>query len=290
MSNKEVILVTGANGLLGRSCCEILSRRASVVAVVRQEPKQKVEGVKYVVGDISLESTFELFPRRVNRIIHLAQSDKFREFPIQAADIFGVNVASTAMLLDYALKAQVKSFVYASSGGVYGSGKNAFKENLAINSQQDLGFYLGSKLCGEILVKNYSAYMNVQVIRPFFMYGKRQKRSMLIPRLVDSVRSHTPITLQGNEGLKINPIHVDDAVRCVVGLIEIDQSLTINVAGARVMSLREVAETIGQELDIMPQFNCQDAIPQDVVGDISLLQKLDLSPCIDFAEGIKEML
>ena len=87
--------------------------------------------MKAVVVDLSSDWKISELPTKIDVIYHLAQSDKFRDFPAGAPDVFQVNINSTAKLLDYAKKTGVKSFIYASSGGVYGNGKNLFwKMNL----------------------------------------------------------------------------------------------------------------------------------------------------------------
>jgi len=80
---------------------------------------------------------------------------------------------------------------------------------------QNLGYYLGSKASSEILVQSYSKEMFVGIIRPFFMYGIGEKRNMLLPRLYDRIDNGEKIYLQGKDGIKINPVHVLDAVSAV---------------------------------------------------------------------------
>jgi nucleoside-diphosphate-sugar epimerase len=84
-------------------------------------------------------------------------------------------------------KSGVGSFIYTSSGGIYGNGNEPFLENTPIVPFGDLGYYLGSKACGEILVQSYANIFQVNVVRPFFLYGPTQKRDMLIPRLFDNI-------------------------------------------------------------------------------------------------------
>src|SRR4030042_288576 len=114
-------------------------------------------------------------PKSIDAVIHLAQSEHFREFPMHAESIFKVNTASTLRLLEYARQAQVKIFVLASSGGIYGHGDEGFREDQPIEAKDDLGFYLGTKLCAEIIAENYSSFMNIVILRFFFIYGPRQR-------------------------------------------------------------------------------------------------------------------
>ena len=53
-----------------------------------------------------------------------------------------MNVSSTQKLLDFAVKNGVKKFVYTSSGGVYGFGKETFLEENEIK----IDYYLLNEL------------------------------------------------------------------------------------------------------------------------------------------------
>jgi UDP-glucose 4-epimerase len=283
------ILITGANGLLGVHAVRQLVAQHQVHALVHSAPLEPVAGVTYHVIDLSGDWSTESLPGALDAVIHLAQSSRFREFPEQAMDVFGVNVASTARLLDYARISGAKHFILASSGGVYGAGDEAFKENAQIPHHGQLGYYLGSKLSGEVLAQNYSSLMNVTVLRFFFMYGKGQKRSMLVPRLIDNVMAGQAITLQGNDGIRINPIHVSDAVAALEHCLELEGSHTFNVAGAQVLSLRDIAGIIGEAVGRDPVFKIEEVESRHLIANIDALSESLIAPRVSFAQGILEL-
>ncbi|SDT90934.1 Nucleoside-diphosphate-sugar epimerase [Geopseudomonas guangdongensis] len=261
-----------------------------VYAVVHSMPARPLPGVIYHKVDLSSDWSPKALPSSIDTVIHLAQSSRFREFPEQAMDVFGVNVASTARLLDYARTAGARHFILASSGGVYGAGDEAFRENSPIPHHGQLGYYLSSKLCAEVLAQNYSSLMNVAILRFFFMYGKGQKRQMLVPRLVDNVLAGNPISLQGEEGIKINPIHVSDAVAALEGCLTLEGSHTFNVAGTQTMSLREIAGVIGQVVGCKPVFKIDASEPRHLIADIGALSESLVVPKVSFAQGIMELI
>src|SRR5207248_610348 len=76
--------------------------------------------------------------------------------------------------------------------------------------------YVATKLAAEVLADAHRALFTVIVLRPFFIYGRAQDRCMLLPRLVDSIRCGRAITLAGRDGMRFNPVHVEDAARAVV--------------------------------------------------------------------------
>lgn len=290
MLSKPKVLVTGANGLLGRNSIQLLCDEYEVYAAVHIMPREPVDHVKYIMLDLSEQWSVEELPSNLDVIIHLAQSSRFREFPEQSPDIFNVNISSTARLLDFAWRTNVKKFVYASSGGIYDSSKTALDEDSSIVAHSQLGFYLGSKLCGEVLVQNYSQLMDVTTLRFFFIYGAGQRRTMLIPRIIDSVSDYTPISLQGNDGLRINPIHVSDAVLAIKKLLKMAGSHTINIAGPSTLPLKKIAETIGDVIGRKPVFDYIGGEPMDLIGDTTAMKRLLHTPQILFKNGIKDLI
>ena len=224
------IIVTGANGLLGRMICQKLSKKNfSIIGIIREKITNPLDDVDYIVTDLSKSNFINLLPKKADFILHLSQSRRFRDFPEYAQDIFSVNVSSTALLLDYAKRSGVKNFLYASSGGVYGKGQKPFSENCQVIPLNNLGYYLGSKVCGEILTQSYSKEFYITIIRPFFIYGKNQNRNMLLPRLMNSIEKKLPIKLEGNDGLRINPIHVEDASSAVLETLNYEKSILLQM-------------------------------------------------------------
>lgn len=284
------ILITGANGLLGSQAVRQLSAQHEVHALVHSPPNEIVPRATYHVIDLAQAHGLEALPAQMDAVIHLAQSARFREFPDQALDVFNVNVGSTARLLDYARRSGAGTFILASSGGVYGAGEEAFKENAPIPQHGQLGYYLASKLCAEVLAQNYASLLNVSVLRFFFIYGKGQKRSMLVPRLVDNVRTGVPITLQGGGGIRINPIHVSDATRALEACLKLTGSHTFNVAGNEVLSIREIAQTIGHVVGCEPVFQVDPSEARHLTANIEAMQTALATPRVAFAQGVRDLL
>lgn len=282
-------LVTGANGLLGRALCNKLSQDWDLYAIVKSKPKNPVDSINYIFLDLSLEFSFDELPFEIDCVVHLAQSNRYKDFPEGASDVFSINVKSTHVLLEYSRRSNVKHFIYASSGGVYEGNKSLLSENSPIREHSKLDCYLGSKVCGEILVQNYSSYFTTSIIRPFFIYGYSQKRNMLLPRLYDNVKNGNSIDISGTEGLKINPIHVEDAVQSVENLLKINKSSIYNLAGPEVLSLCQICNAIRDNLGVEPVFNIIDGSSVNIIADISLMRSELHSPLISLFERIDDL-
>ena len=290
MSESTKILLTGATGLLGKEVVKLLDA-SEIHFLLRGNSCISGNSNSYCYQvDLSENWTTNGLPEKIDAVIHLAQSEHFREFPSKACNIFRVNVESTARLLDYAYRSGAKHFIYASSGGVYGYGSQAFKENAPVVDSGKLGYYLSSKYASEMLVKQYSSLMQVTILRFFFIYGQGQKRSMLLPRLIDRIRRREPINLQGQNGIRINPIHVSDAAKALVASLGVSGNQIFNIAGNEEMSLFEICEIISDQQKIPAIFQRSDTGPNDLIGDVSAMKEKLHVPEIPFDKGIKDLI
>ena len=231
-----------------------------------------------------------MFPENIDVLYYLAQSNKFRDFPDGVSDMLKVNIHAPLKIADWAVKKGVKKFIYASSGGVYRKPDKPVKEFFDINANERNGFYLDSKLSAEILLKNFANMFETFIIaRPFFIYGKKQKKHMLIPRLITNIKESRGIVLSSQDGIKINPIHVEDAAKVFSNMINLKGEFIINVAGKEVFSLREISEVIGEKLNKSPKFEIKKSLQNDLIADISLMTDKLYTPKISFKSGLNDL-
>ena len=282
-------IVTGASGLIGSHLLPSLIDEWEVHATTRRGPVGLRDGVRWHSMDLRAPDT-SVLPDRADAVVYLAQSEHFREFPEKAQAIFDVNVAAVLQFLEYARRSGARTFVLASSGGVYPSSDSGLSEDLEIATRRDLGFYLGTKLCSEILAEQYTPLFTVVMLRFFFVYGPGQAPHMLVPRLVRSVETGTPITLTGQEGIRINPTYVDDAVRATVRSLTLPESHRINIGGPEVVTLRELADTIGGVVGRAPVFAVDAAAqPRHLFADVSKMRNLLHAPTVTLRDGIERL-
>ncbi|MDQ4133756.1 MAG: NAD(P)-dependent oxidoreductase [Actinomycetota bacterium] len=283
------VLVTGATGLLGSSLVPALAEHHHVVAVTRRPPDEP-SGVRWVIHDLRRPSLPGDLPRSIDVVIHLAQGRAFRDFPEQALDTYEVNVASTARLLDWAWRAGARQFILASTGGVYPNTGMPHREDEAVDAASVGNHYAATKLAAEALAHTYESRFSVVVLRPFFMYGRVQERSMLLPRLADTIASGGAISLGGEDGLRFNPIHVSDAARAVAAALAVPGSTVVNLAGPEALSLRDAAEILGARLGREVRFEREGkSPPDDVIGDTARMAALLTEPRTALADVAGEL-
>lgn len=279
------VLVTGATGFVGRHVAAALANDHQVYGISRGGAV--AAGVTSIVGDLALPLNTLDWPV-VDAVVHLAQSSYYASFPTGAADVFAIATGATQALLEYAVRIKARRFVFASTGGLYApSGRAIREEDPTEVAPGPIAHYLACKRAGEIIAVAYAHLISVSTPRIFFCYGPGQAASMLIARLARSVFEGRSIRLQGADGLRLNPIFVTDAAVVIGGLVTSDASGIFNLAGPRVITLREIAEILGQELGRTPVFDvATDGSPASLVADISRLVQMFGPPPTDPREGL----
>jgi UDP-glucose 4-epimerase len=276
------VLVTGANGFVGRRLLETNEGGRQLVALARARGPD-FPAVEWVDHDLTAPLAAARLPEHVDAVVHLAQSRRYREFPEGAPDVFAVNTRSTFELLEYARGAGARSFVYASTGGVYAPRGRPLVETDPVEPSS---FYFGSKYAGELLVRSYGEFFATVILRPFAVYGPGQQR-MLVPTLVERVTSGDVVTVQGDPGLRINPIYVDDAVRAVESALGFSGSGVFNVAGDEAVTVTELVELIGDVAGVRAVVEHVDGESGELVGDNARMREtLGVVPRVSLREGL----
>jgi nucleoside-diphosphate-sugar epimerase len=278
------VVLTGGTGFLGAALIELLAGRGEeVVALVRPgaQPAAR-DGVRWVEQDLAEPLATEALPESVDAVAHLAQSRRYREFPDGAIDVWQINTAMTVALAAYAQRAGARAFTYASSGAVYASGPEPVRET---DAPVPGNFYAASKLAGELAVEPFRALLPAHILRFFFIYGPGQ-RNMFIPGVLGRIRDGQDVTLAGEDGIRVNPVYVDDAATAVAATLELEESQTLNIGGPQVVSLREIAQIGGRLLGSEPSFATADAQP-DLVASIDRMSAVVGAPETGVEEGLR---
>lgn len=252
------VLVTGATGFIGRHL------RLEDMVAPRVDLTQPLTGL----------------PERLDAVVHLAQSRRYREFPDGAGDVVAVNVAATAALADYARRAGARRFVFVSTGGVYGYRDRPAREEDPV---APIGFYQASKYAAEVLLAPYTEYFTTVILRPFFVYGPGQ-REMLIASVARRVLAGEPVT---GPGPRINPIHVTDAARAIEAALSLDAPALINVAGDEVVTVADLAQRLAEAAGVQPVIEAGEPPPGDLVADTERMRNALIAPQVPLDAGLR---
>ena len=181
---KRRILVTGANGFVGRRLCRTAAARGILVRpVTRREDRRNLQGLSdvAVVNDIGPLTDWTSVLSDIDIVIHLAaRVHVMKESVKDPLDEYRrVNVEGTRCLALAAAKSGVKRFVYVSTVKVNGERTyhHPFSEKDAPSPQDP---YATSKCEAEevLLTISKSFGIEVVIVRPPLVYGPGVKGNM----------------------------------------------------------------------------------------------------------------
>jgi len=299
MSRSMTVLITGATGFLGSHLVQRLHRRHRLVCLARpdgrpsgRDPQSVARraglpagstGVEVIAGDLRDHGFTSALPERLDAVVHLAVVPPSSGAP--PLEMVQVNTLSTLLLLEHALRCGARRFVYGSTGSVYGGGPEPFSEE-APPRPGDV--FAVSKLAGELIVAAYRERLSTAVLRFFYLYGPRQPAHLLVPRLYGRIKGGEPVTLGRGGGPALSFTYIDDAVEAVVGTLESDDQLMLNVAHCQPHTILDLAEALGRLAGRQPVFAASDGEAQNLMADVSRLEEtLGLCACVDLEEGLK---
>lgn len=278
------VLVTGGGSFLASALLPRLAAGHEVTAThAPGSAPPPIQDVDWLSLDLALPLP-ETLPEAIDAVIHLAQSRRYREFPEGAVDMYEINAAATVRLLDYALRSGGRTFTYASSGSVYAPGPDPVRET---DEPKPPNFYAASKLAGERALEQFRDVLIAHALRPFFIYGPKQP-GMMMRGMLNRVRAQEDVTLAGSDGIRINPVFVEDAADAVIRTLALDEPQTLNLAGPDVVSIRQIAEFAGRLLNEAPKFNAGNSQP-DLIASIERQSDVLGRPATGFEDGLRRM-
>ncbi len=158
----------------------------------------------------------------VEAIIHLASISNDPMAELDKNLSWEISALSTYKLLEHAKKFNVKRFIYASSGSVYGVKKEKeVTENLTL---KPISLYNKVKMCTERIILSYKKNMEIFIIRPATVcgYSPRMRLDLTVNILTYSALSKKQITVFG--GNQIRPtIHISDLCNLYIFFLTINK-------------------------------------------------------------------
>ncbi|MDB5002299.1 MAG: dTDP-glucose 46-dehydratase [Mucilaginibacter sp.] len=187
----KTVLITGANGFLPAYMVQALlyanrinlNLNIKVLALVRNIEKAKLKfeayldnkNLEFITQDVCDAITIK---SKIDYIIHAASQASPKYYGIDPVGTLSANILGTMNLLELARKNQVESFLYFSSGEVYGQvddEHNPVKENYYgyLDPMMVRACYGESKRMGENMCVSYHHQYQVpaKTVRPFHTYG-----------------------------------------------------------------------------------------------------------------------
>ncbi len=174
-----MVLVTGANGLLGSYLVKELIRRGERVRGLRRSTSDMsllagyTDQVEWVEGDVRDVYSLEEGMQGVDQVYHVAAMISMQ--PRDQQQMLSVNADGTANVVNAALSSDIKKLLYVSSVAAFGRPENTAKvidENLDVKDSKDNFAYYKSKLFAEREVwRGIAEGLHAVIINPSTILG-----------------------------------------------------------------------------------------------------------------------
>ena len=197
----SMVLVTGANGFVGRHLCDLLSARGYIVRrAVRTLDREEIESVDdtIAVGEIGSSTDWHAALEGVDAVVHLAARvhvlDERESDPLAA--FREVNTLGTLRLAQQAVESGVPRIVYVSSikAATSSTGQEAASESDPPDPRDPYG---RSKLEAETELLRIGAQGSLEtvIVRPPLVYGPGVGANFL--RMLTVVKRGIPLPFGG---------------------------------------------------------------------------------------------
>lgn len=246
------IVVTGANGFIGRHLCESFARDGvSVRAITRSPSGFPHAGIENVfAADLLDRDALRAALAGASAVVHLAarvhSKPEGRRDP--ASECRRVNVNGTALLLAESVTAGVKSFVFASSVKAVASESETRLD--ADTPPQPMDAYGESKLEAERLLRVVARRegLHAPVLRLPVVYGPGMKANMEL--LFKAIAAGVPLPLAAIRNRR-SFAYVGNAVGAIRALLDSPGAAqeTFYVSDGRDLSTPELVRAIAHALD-----------------------------------------
>ncbi len=309
-SSAGAILVTGGAGFIGSHVAEALLKRGDTVIAVDNlnsfyDPAVKRRNVELLQGypGFSFEeleladdgAVQKLFGRhRITRVAHIAARAGVRP-SIQDPLLYEqANVRGTLTLLQASARGDVENFVLTSSSSVYGNSRSVpFREDDSA-TDRPISPYAATKKATEVLGYTFHHLykLNVNVVRPFTVYGPRGRPDMAPWLFLEAAVRGTAIKKFGDGTTRRDYTFIDDFVGGFIGALDRPLGYEIfNLGNSATVSLNECIATVeavaGKELQI-EQLPMQPGDVEITNADITkACRLLGYAPKTSFRQGMQ---
>ena len=245
------ILVTGSCGYVGSSLIPYLLEEGYVIDSYDVEwfgndlnNHPNLNHYKKDIRDIDHDDF-----KDIERVVHLANIANDPGVELNETLSWEVNVLSTQRLAEKASQANVKQFIYASSGSVYG-----VKEDEKVTEDLELvpiSAYNKTKMVAERVLLSYQNKMQVINVRPATVCGlsPRMRLDVSVNLLTHQALREGVINVFGGNQIRPN-IHIKDMIRVYEHFLKnMDDISSGNYnAGFENISIMDIAERVSKKI------------------------------------------
>lgn len=245
IKNNKKILILGGGGYVGSHLSNYLIDKGFLVTVYDNfwfgNKLKKRKNLKLIKGDIRNLKNFSF--KNYYALIHLANIANDPSVELNPSLSWDVNVFASYEIIKKAINQNVKKFIYASSGSVYGIKKEKLvTEDLDL---KPLSVYNRTKMIAERIFLSFSDQIKIYSVRPATVCGvsPRMRLDVTVNLLTFKALKYGEMTLFGGDQIRPN-ININDMSRVYEFFLEKNVKPGFYNAGFENLSIKQIAERI----------------------------------------------
>lgn len=241
------ILVTGGCGYKGSVLIpKLLSHGHKVIAVdIQWFGNFLPNNDQLIVIKSDIRQPKQEWFLSVDAVIHLASVANDPCSDLNPKLSWEIGPLATMQLIEMAIQAGAKQFIYSSSGSVYGVNEaEKVIETLPLNPISD---YNKTKMVTERVLLSYQHQIGMQIVRPATVCGvsPRMRLDVSVNMMTMQALENGVMTVFGGAQVRPN-IHIDDITDLYLFLLEQKEHTGIFNAGFENLSILEIAQLVQQ--------------------------------------------
>ena len=299
MFNNQKVLVTGGAGMIGRQLVNLLIEKGAQVTVADlNEPNDLPSEVKFTKANLLYFDQCQNICQDQDYVFNLVGIKCSPKVTMeQPADIMGPMMQFNTNMLEAAMKANVKWYLYTSTVGVYTPAEVFYEDDVWKGSPSPNDWYGGwAKRMGELQCEAYQKQYGegkCSIVRPANVYGPYDnfdlKNAMVVPSLIRKAFENDTLEVWGDGSPIRDFIHAKDVACGMVFAVENKITQPINLGSGNGVTIKEVAEIVANYFNKPIQWS-----PEKPSGDAKRLFSMERAnsygfyPETSIKEGVED--
>ena len=244
---KNNLLVVGGTGFIGSVICDKLKNNFNIISISKKLPLNKEKKIRYLKCDILKynEIVKVLKKYKIEYVINAGGNKKIKNL-INNIHFKGIN--NLIKFLNNNKK--IKKFIQIGSSEEYGELKPPHFENFFKIPKDDYGYL---KLLNTFRLKyeNWDKDFPSVILRPYSIFGIKQKRYHLIPQIIYNLKKNTKFKIQ-NPKIKRNFLYVEDFVTILELLLinKLNNADIVNIGHYESITILDMLKIIEKNFEV----------------------------------------
>jgi len=299
MFKNQKVLVTGGAGMIGRQLVDLLLEKGANVTIADlNKPNDLPENVNFVQANLLYFNQCQNICQGQDYVFNLVGIKCSPKVTMeQPADIMGPMMQFNTNMLEAAMQANVKWYLYTSTVGVYTPAEIFYEDEVWKGQPSPNDWYGGwAKRMGELQCEAYEKQHGegkCSIVRPANVYGPYDnfdlKNAMVVPSLIRKAYENDILEVWGDGSPIRDFIHAKDVARGMMFAVENKITKPINLGSGNGVTIKEVAEIVANHFNKSIQWS-----PEKPSGDAKRLFSMERAnsygfyPEISIEEGVQQ--